>query len=81
MSAEYRTSIRSGLVPGTLLLLQIGNCSLPVFQLSEADRPIDAEILQKHAQHDEPLPVAGEDPIHILDLRRGLVDPFVEFLT
>ena len=38
--------IRSGLVPGTLLLLQLGDCSLPIFELSESDRSVDAEILQ-----------------------------------
>ena len=37
----------SGLVPGTLLLLQVFDCSLPVFKLSEPDRPIDPEILQR----------------------------------
>src|SRR5271157_1329145 len=79
--AEYHTSVRSGLALKTLPILQIGDCSLPVFDLSEADRPVDAEILQKHAQHDEPLLLAGEDPTHVLDLIGRLVGPLVELLV
>src|SRR5271157_4135495 len=79
--AEYHTSVRSGLALKTLPVLQIGDCSLPVFDLSEADRPVDAEILQKHAQHDESLAVAGEDRIHVLDLLGCLVGPLVELLV
>jgi hypothetical protein len=43
-------SIGSGLVPGTLLLLQIGNCSLPIFQLSVADRRGDSAADGVHRQ-------------------------------
>ena len=81
MRAEYHTTIRSGLASGALLFLQVGYRCFPVLKLSVADRPVDSEILQKHPQHVETFTVAGEDPTHVLDLRRGLVDPFVEFLT
>ena len=78
---SMRTTIRSGLALGTLLFLQIGDCSLPVLKLSEADRPVDAEILQKHAQHVETLSVAGEDPTHVLDLLGCLIAPLVGLLV
>jgi len=61
--------------------LQIRDCRFPVFQPSEAYRSINAQILQEHSQHDEPLSVAGEDPIHVLDLLGRLVDPLVELLV
>src|SRR5271157_166874 len=73
--AEYHTSVRSGLALKTLPVLQIGDCSLPVFDLSEADRPVDAEILQKHAQHEEPLFLACEDAARPRSLGWVIVDP------
>jgi hypothetical protein len=50
----------------------------PVVKLSELDRLVDAEILQEHTEHCEPLTLAGEDPIHKLDFLWRFVQPFVE---
>jgi len=36
---------------------------------------------KKHAQHDESLAVAGEDPIHVLDLLGCLIAPLVGLLV
>ena len=45
-----------------------------VFNFSEADRPVDAEILQKHAQHNGPLFLACQNAVHKLDLLAQQVD-------
>src|SRR4029077_9736799 len=78
--ARRETSIRSGPAPGTLLLLQVSDGRLPVFEPPEADHLADAEVLQEHPQHDEARSLAGKNPVYIFNLLRGLGDPLIELL-
>jgi hypothetical protein len=48
---QFASTHQSGLPFGVLLLLQVGDGRLPVFRLSETDRPVDAEIFQEHPRH------------------------------
>ena len=50
MRAGYHTSVRSELALKTLPVLQIGDCSLSVFDLSKADRRGDSAADGVHRQ-------------------------------
>src|SRR4051812_47651197 len=50
---------------------------LPVFEPTELNHSVDAEVFEEHAQDDESLAVAAEDAIHVFDLLGCLVGSFV----